>query len=91
MIKINHSDVLVKLLNDNCTFIYNQYSLKFLAKEVSYSIFKRYMLKNFKKSKKETNLYGHCENGKATIIQYSKINNELNELKLSKALIKEIS
>ena len=67
MIKINHSDVLVRLLNDNCTSLYNQYSLEFPAQEVSYSTFKRCMPKNFKKSKKETNLCGHCENGKAAI------------------------
>ena len=90
-ISINHSDVPVRLLNDNCTSLYNQYSLKFPAQEVSYSTFKRCMPKNFKKSKKETDLCGHCENGKAAIIQYSKINNELKELKLSKVSKKEIS
>ena len=61
MIKINHSDVLVRLLNDNCTSLYNQYSLEFPDQEVSYSTFKRCMPKNFKKSKKETDLCGHCE------------------------------
>ena len=90
MIKINHSDVPVRLLNDNCTFLYNQYSLKFLAQEMSYSTFKHCMLKNFKKSKKETDLCGYCENGKTAIIQYSKISNELEELKLSQASKKEI-
>ena len=91
MIKINHSDVPVRLLNDNCTSLYNQYSLEFPDQEVSYSTFKRCMPKNFKKSKKETNFCGYCENRKTAIIQYSKISNELKELKLSKVSKKEIS